>query len=270
MKNISPTHFRPALWILPALLAIFIIRPAAAQEKQGGEKTIKIKIVKDVDGEKTIIDTVFATDQNLDSKELQVIMKGIQKKMKEGNEELDAANKELKKIQYEMTLSMADSMLKDSIGKYTMKIFTLDDDEDDDGEGGQFYNYRFKAPCNEFSEYFDNSNQFHWQGRHGNQMYLNMKESDEATLSDLLGDIPMERVKSYTVKERKGGKRIVIDLEDAPLVEKQDRVIYINRAPGKHGSKVIIKKTPGDVKLIPSGESVDVEVETVVKPEKPE
>ncbi len=44
----------------------------------------------------------------------------------------------------------------------------------------------------------------------------------EATLSDLIGYIPMSRVKGYTVKDTKNGKRIVIDVEDAPLMERHD------------------------------------------------
>jgi|GEM_PF-3632394 len=50
---------------------------------------------------------------------------------------------------------------------------------------------------------------------------------DRQTLNDVLGDIPMDRVVSYSIKDRKGGKRIIIDLNDAPLFEKNERVIII-------------------------------------------
>ncbi|MEI7896055.1 MAG: hypothetical protein WCJ26_03390, partial [bacterium] len=56
------------------------------------------------------------------------------------------------------------------------------------------------------------------------------------TLNDLLGEIPMERVTSYSIKDHKNGKRIVIDLSDAPMFENQPRVVVI-QAPGmrQHG-----------------------------------
>jgi hypothetical protein len=72
-------------------------------------------------------------------------------------------------------------------------------------------------------------------------MYFNVPDNDEPTLSDVLGDIPMSRVNSYSIKDRKNGKRIIIDIDDAPLVEKQERVVYLKNAPGKSGSKIIIK-----------------------------
>jgi hypothetical protein len=42
----------------------------------------------------------------------------------------------------------------------------------------------------------------------------------------------MDRVVGYTIKDRKHGKRIVIDLNDAPMFERQERVIVL-RDPGK-------------------------------------
>ena len=60
----------------------------------------------------------------------------------------------------------------------------------------------------------------------------------------------MSRVKSYKIIDKKGGKRIIIDLEDGPFPGHGDQVIYINgsghpqhQARGaKHqeGMKVII------------------------------
>lgn len=209
MKNISRIKVRSAILVISTLLAIFVIRPASAQEKQKqeGSKTITVKIIKDVDGAKTIIDTVFATDHPIDSKEFK---------------------------------SMADSMLSDSLGKYEMKIITLGDDATALDNQGAF-NYQFDVPCHDFSEFSENPKQFQWQNRHGNSMYFNVPDNDEPTLSDVLGDIPMSRVKSYSIKDRKNGKRIIIDIDDAPLVEKQEQVIYLKNTRGKSGSKIIVK-----------------------------
>ncbi len=132
MKNISHIKLRSAILIISTLLAIFVIRPASAQEKQNqdGEKTIKVKIIKDVDGAKTIIDTVFATDHPIDSKEFKSIMVNVTKQMKETDEAMKEVDREMKNVHYEIALSMADSMLSDSLGKYKMQIITLGDDTD--------------------------------------------------------------------------------------------------------------------------------------------
>jgi hypothetical protein len=242
MKNIFHIKVRSAILIISTLLAIFVIRPASAQEKQkqDGEKTIKVKIIKDVDGSKTIIDTVFATDHPIDSKEFKIIMKNVNKQMREANEAMTEVDREMKNVHYEIALSMADSLLSDSLGKYKMKIITLGDDamllDNQDA-----YSYQFDAPCHDLSEFSDTPGQFQWQNRRGNSMYFNTQDKDEPTLSDVLGDIPMSRVKSYSIKDRKDGKRIIIDIDDAPLVEKQERVVYLKNAPGKSGSKIIIK-----------------------------
>jgi hypothetical protein len=55
----------------------------------------------------------------------------------------------------------------------------------------------------------------------------------EQTLSDVLGDIPMSNVKSYQIKERKDGKRIVIDLDDEAVLGRHENV-YIIREHARH------------------------------------
>ncbi len=50
------------------------------------------------------------------------------------------------------------------------------------------------------------------------------------TLGDLLGDIPMDKVTRYSVKERKGGKRIVIEVENGQ--SGKGRNVVIVHSPG--------------------------------------
>ncbi len=185
-----------------ALLAIFVTRPAAAQEKAKADakKTVKIKIIKEDNGKTTVIDTVFSTDAPLDTKEMQVMLQKAEKEMKD-------ANKQMKQMRYEIALSSDDSASAGSEGKRIMKVYTFGGDEDSsEGEDGEF-NYSFNVPCH--------------------------PECLEPTLSDLLGDIPMERVKSYSIKDRKNGKRIIIDIDDAPLIENHERMIVIQGKPHK-------------------------------------
>jgi hypothetical protein len=229
MKNIFV--YRQVITILSAavVLAIFVTRPASAQEKAkaDGKKTVKIKITKEDNGKTTVIDTVFYADSPLDAKEMQAVMQKAENEMKE-------AHKQMKQMRFEIALSSDDSASAGSEGKRIMKVYSFGGDEDSpEGDGGEF-NYSFNVPCHpECMEMQECMEQMRWEEAAGNHTRIIRGQPMEPTLSDLLGVIPMSRVKSYTIKDRKDGKRITIDIDDAPLMERQDRVIYIQGNPHK-------------------------------------
>jgi hypothetical protein len=246
MKNIFV--YRQVITILSAavVLAIFVTRPASAQEKAkaDGKKTVKIKITKEDNGKTTVIDTVFYADSPLDAKEMQAVMQKAENEMKE-------AHKQMKQMRFEIALSSDDSASAGSEGKRIMKVYSFGGDEDSpEGDGGEF-NYSFNVPCHpECMEMQECMEQMNWEGA-GNKMQFMHPGSQGSTLSDLLGDIPMERVKSYSIKDRKNGKRIIIDIDDAPLMEKQDRMIYIQgNPPHQSAAHVQMRKVPREVKVI--------------------
>lgn len=80
----------------------------------------------------------------------------------------------------------------------------------------------------------------------------------EETLSDLIGEIPLDQVKQYSIKERKGGKRIIIDIDDAPVVTQRDRIIYREGVPMK-GRDRYMRRQPKEVKVIIKAESEEEE-----------
>jgi hypothetical protein len=97
--------------------------------------------------------------------------------------------------------------------------------------------------------------EFEWEGMaSGSGMNMLRSGGHDRSLNDLLGNIPMDRVVSYSIKDRKHGKRIVIDLDDAPAFERQDRVIVIReprsmrsgRSHPKRNVKVIMNSEDGD------------------------
>jgi hypothetical protein len=63
------------------------------------------------------------------------------------------------------------------------------------------------------------------------RLRIHRNERGGQSLNDLLGDIPMDRVKNYSIKDTRNGKRIVIDLNDEPVVDRKSNVIVI-REPG--------------------------------------
>ena len=118
------------------------------------------------------------------------------------------------------------------------------------------YDYEFDVPCMPDIDFpcFKWDEDFEEDFSPGHDMKVLRYNNKSQSLSDIIGDIPMDRVKSYSIKERKNGKRIIIDIEDAPLFEKQDRVI-IMREPGRQSHKrtiadpqmkVIIKSDDSD------------------------
>ncbi len=56
-----------------------------------------------------------------------------------------------------------------------------------------------------------------------------LKEKSES-LNDMLGEIPMDQVKSYSIKDTKDGKRIVIELNNEPFI-RHHRDVIILRSP---------------------------------------
>lgn len=117
----------------------------------------------------------------------------------------------------------------------------------------QGYDYEFEVPCPpdvpppmKRREGFEGD---YWPDR---DMRTFQYENKRPTLSDILGDIPLDRVKSYSIKDRKKGKRIIIDIEDAPLIMNQDRMIFLRDVPSRRLTKprierkVIIENEPDD------------------------
>jgi len=61
-----------------------------------------------------------------------------------------------------------------------------------------------------------------------------MLKRESESLNDLLGDIPMDRVKSYSIRDTKDGKRIIIELKNEPFIG-HHRDVIILRSPRPEG-----------------------------------
>lgn len=209
MKTNS-ANFKIALAFGAAVvLTIFITRPVVSQEtdKKESHKTITLKIVSDDNGKTTVIDTVMELPDS-----------GM----------VDSMKHEIEKV---IELS------KD--GKHAcVRVRKM--------PAG--FNYDFDFPClPECPMALKELEEFDWEGFEpgrdieedvweemapGPQHRIIRSGRNMQTLNDVLGDIPMDRVLSYSIKDRKNGKRIVIDLDDAPMFERQNKVVII-REPGR-------------------------------------
>ncbi len=208
--KIKSNRFKISLALGAALVvAIFITRPAFSQEsaKKDGQKKIVMKIVTNDNGTTTITDTTMEMSDDAIT---------------------DSVQREVDKV----------ILMHDRGKRVKVKVHSMP----------QGYSYDFDLPplpdCPMALEDLEDieleGNPPRWamescdreQSGPGPGCRVIRRGEGGQSLNDMLGNIPMDRVVGYTIKDRKHGKRIVIDLNDAPMFERQERVIVI-REPGR-------------------------------------
>jgi hypothetical protein len=215
MKN-SMKKIKTALLLgSVALLALLIARPGYSQEtvKKEPYKRVIIKTVTGKNGTTTTVDTVITL---ADSAHFDSALRDFEKVIileKDGRHGRLKVRTMPGGYSYDFDMpEMADFQegLEELKALEDLKEFEWESLPTRRGPGVAFREERLPGP-----------------GRHRMQF-----ERRGETLNDILGDIPMDRVVNYSVKDRKNGKRIIIDVENAPMFEKREKVIII-REPGK-------------------------------------
>ena len=218
---ISKTYFRDILAIvgLSIALTIFITRPGFSQDttKIKGDKKVRIvaKIVEDKNGKREEFDTTINLDRRLKPGEGEDMMKDFKMRMKDLHDQM----KELEADLNEMTLP--DSGKMDSAQKHLERDF-----RGWEGSGNSHFRHNFNP--REFN--FDYNFDFPEPGEIPQRFLREFRNENDRSLNDVLGDIPMDQVKSYSIQDTKDGKRIVIELNKEPF-------------PGHH-KEVIILRSP--------------------------
>ncbi len=191
------------------VFTIFITRPVFSQESASKEpnKKIILKIVSDDNGKTTVIDTIMEMP---DTGMIDSIKQEIDKVI-----ELGHGGKHARLKMHCMPQGFNYNFEMPDLPDCPMDMKAL---EEMDGEGMTF-GRDLEDPI--------------WESMAPGPGRMIMRSGGHGqTLSDILGDIPMDRVISYSIKDRKNGKRITIDLNDAPTFQHPDRVIVI-REPRK-------------------------------------
>ena len=226
---------------LSIVLTIFITHTGYSQDttKAKGDKKVKItaKIIQDNNGKKQEFDTTINLDRNLKPGEEQELMKSFEMKFKDLGDQM-------KNLQVEITdMDMPDSGLMDSVQQLTEKAMKLRGFGNGNfhfrhGRAPHAYNYNFDFPSppeppQPLIEEFNDDNAPEILNEENNRVFRGRGES----LNDILGDIPMDRVKSYSIKDTKDGKKIVIELKNGPMIEHHRDVVIIRppRPEGRHG-----------------------------------
>ncbi|MCK9219992.1 MAG: hypothetical protein M0P47_08085 [Bacteroidales bacterium] len=170
------------------------------QPKTVGEKTAKLKIIKGKNGKTTMLDTTLVSE-SINQEDLIEQFAKIGLNLKEMGDDLN-------ENEFNISIVMPDSSMTDSIQKIIKKIII---------HRPECKPMRIRHGC---CGNLDICREMACENAEGKvcQRMMQMKGRGQ-TLSDVIGEIPMSRVKSYSIKDIKGGKRIVIELNDGQLLE---------------------------------------------------
>ena len=160
----------------------------------------------------------------MDKEKLDALMENLEGKM----EDLKA---EMKDLQLSFS-SFGDSAVNDSSGH--RKVYTFRFNRKPScpririHENPGAFNYNFEMP--DIPDFPELPRIIEREWGNGPERYLHGPEimtipKRGESLSDVLGNIPMSRVKSYKIIDKKGGKRIIIDLDDG--ISDPGGMIYI-------------------------------------------
>lgn len=170
-----------------------------------GKAVVKMKI-KDSSGKEKTIDTTFIiTDRESRA--------AFEEAMKEYQLAADEVAESLKEIEVMVDLPEIEG-LNDSLKK-VIRIY---------GHGQRVPEFRWHDRDCSYDYQFDCQSAY----VHPNKMILKSRDGEES-LEDLIGDVPLDRVISYSVKDRKGIKRIIIEVEDGPMEFEDQRDVIIIR-----------------------------------------
>ena len=257
MKSIfnSKDYF---LLICLALLTIFIFTShASAQDsiKKAQSSTIKIKISKDENGKKTDYDTTFTTNNKMDSKELNEMISKWERRQKRFDGNMKDMDKKMKELTIELNdLDLPDSAMSDSIKNMTKKMIIMGMGKEhpdffyhfDPDESEYEYNIETPEPP-EPPEPPDMDNRHKEMRKHFKFRNSPMPprfrefENDEGGLMPLLRGIPLDRVKNFSIKERRHGTRIIIDVDRSPVFNsprpRQETIIITTPEGNEHKGK---------------------------------
>ncbi len=200
-----------AAWMM---LFIFITGKAFSQENNGkpNQKRIVVKIVTEDNGKTTMVDT---TMEMPDSSQMDSVRKQIDKIIMfdgGGKHHHGKIHGMPQGFSYDFGMPPPPECPMGLDEPEGMEMDVMEDDNDSEGNGWEQTAPR--AECRMMRS-----------GGH------------RQTLTDILGDIPMDRVVSYSIKDRKNGKRIIIDLNNASIFEREDRVIVIHGSGKMQQSK---------------------------------
>jgi hypothetical protein len=226
----SPHNFKRIFLPYWVLVLIFLLPPfivsaqdKPGQENSGNKKTVKVQVITDENGKVTKFDTTYTTEGGKDiSYEYQ--LRGLEDNMKDLEEQM----KELEVVISDNDLGDLDSIagIADSLSKHII-IRTVPRVHMRAMPHARMY----------MGEPWCLSQEPEWNDDEGNTFRFNQPVLPPQWQS-LLGSIPLGNITGFKVIDKKGGKRIIIDMDDNPVI----MTMPSQRGHARTPHKIIIEK----------------------------
>lgn len=228
--------------IMTGLITSRVFSQDTTKMKRDKKVRIVAKIVEDNNGKRQEFDTTINLDRKLKPGEEHDIMKSFRMRMKDLDDQMKELDNQMKDLESAFNdMKLPDSGMMDSVQRHLEKAFR---------RWGGTGNFHFRHDLNPWSNNYDYNFDFPEFDRHPQRFlkefgggngheklgdeYQYRSKGEDKSLNDLLGDIPMDKVKSYTITDTKDGKRIVIELSKEPFIGQHREVIIIH--PPRSGS----------------------------------
>ena len=232
--------------LLSFALSLAISARSFAQEKAGqgkDEQTITLKIVKDDNGKVTVIDTTITTKGKGKSLQYEYAMQDYEKEMAGLEDQMRDLEEDMK--QFEVELRVGDEMedidsivwVGDSIKKHIVIR-------------GTGHPRVMKSPHGEL--FIDDGNhiqRFNWNEDCEDVFMPRPPLSPQ--LESLLQSIPMGKIIGFQIKDRKDGKRIIIDIDDEAPIMIMAPYRHHSAGHGQMPKTVIIEREMEDMQVPP-------------------
>ncbi len=211
---------------------IFVVRPARAQNDTAAvsQSRVSMKIVQKTNGDSTVTDTTITFDGPYSAEDIRELTKNMK-------EQARVIREQMKNYREQMgTLKE----FQDQMGALKEFDFDIDIPEIPD-----FPDVFMIPGIPDIPPVIFNGDSIKVSRKPGPPMRVfRHHSSGHGDLNAVLGDIPMDRVKSLSIKERKNGRKIVIEIDDTPSRRIKKEIIMV-RPDEKHRKARTYKIKPG-------------------------
>jgi hypothetical protein len=244
---------------LAAVMTFFLTLPAHSQDtvKKSSRTVIKVKVIKDENGVKTIIDTSFSSDRPVNPRQMRRMMADLDHGLRG-----QRPGRGVYRFNFSDT-DFPDSSMMDSIEKDTDRIMMFSKKLRDHHLRGYKLPHEYDLdfdmdipeppfPPEPPEPGCDPRGYYNFDPFQG--CPPGCGRSGEGSLLDILGDIPLDRIKNFSMKEKKDGTKITIEVERGPvfgfphskknvIIVRPDHGNQYRHAPDKKVEKKVIIKT---------------------------
>ncbi|MDP4282143.1 MAG: hypothetical protein Q8867_08345 [Bacteroidota bacterium] len=232
---------------LSAIFTLFLSYSGFTQD-QGAKpddqkQAVRIKVLTRDNGKVTVLDTVVKGDYS--GLDMEKYLKDYESKMKD-------FEKGMKELEIRMqSMPLPDSTMIDSLGKMRFDFGFFRNDKGRPGHGNRHpRDFSFDMPeLPELPDLPDLSDFPDFNMNPGMPFPPDSPDRElkggKHDLSEILGDIPMDNIKSYKVKDIKGGKRIIIDVDASPMFKPSHHdviIIHDRSARRQNGRPPMMRK----------------------------